>query len=57
MTKRFYNLAVCILLAAGPVIVAGCNDVGAPNDVTDAQEQMRLHRAIPGPDRTSARTR
>jgi hypothetical protein len=47
--KRLYSWIVCGFLAVLPLAVAGCNDLGSPDDVTNAQEQSRMNRGIPAP--------
>jgi hypothetical protein len=47
--QRLCSWIVCGVLAVLLLAVAGCNDLGQPNDVTHAQEEMRMNRGVPDP--------
>jgi hypothetical protein len=48
MTKQsLYSWIVCGFLAVLPLAVAGCDDLGKPDDITNAQEKARLNQGVP----------
>jgi hypothetical protein len=49
MNQRLYVRSVCGVLLGLSVGLAGCSDLGAPDDVTNAQEKMRENRGVPDP--------